>query len=178
MQTATEISLVNSAAANQKQSTSIQSLCLNALISERTFLYTKLCGVGISLVTQLQPDLDLVGVQELQIERLLLNLILSAKYSMPFGGQLLLSTSNIQFPEQKYVRLLLSIRRNPPDGSVPCVSHRRWDVKLSRKAMSAIVASSGGTMAVCQETELRSFTEVLLLSAAESAASGAGRREP
>lgn len=145
-----------------------QRLSLNEIVVERKSVYQRLCGPRISLGLCLQSDLDLVLTHAIHLEKLVLNLILSAKHALSFGGQIFLSTSNVICSEEscqpkRYVRLAVYLLRSTPDGAVSTTAS--WDPRLTRKLVKAIVLATGGRLNECQESELLYLTEVLLPSA-------------
>ena len=68
---------------------------LNEILAERQPLYNHLCGSTISVEMRLGEDLDLVLNHALHLEKLALNLILSAKHSMPYGGKIVVGLPTV-----------------------------------------------------------------------------------
>jgi hypothetical protein len=148
-------------------------LSLNEIISERRSLYRQLCGNRVTLLTQFQFDLHPLYLPAIHVEKLLLNLLTDARYSMPFGGTILLATSNVAtsnidwpstdgLPKDRYVRLLVEATRNPPNGDVLVRFPDYWDKKFSSKVVRAIVSANSGRVSACQQSEVVSSTEVIL----------------
>ncbi len=155
-------------------------LNLNEILGERIALYNQMCGFKVSLETRLEPDLDLVLSHALHLEKLALNLVLSAKHSMPYGGKIVLSTANTSSPEKRgsagkrFVRLLVDVQRNAPDKNGPLlVASPIQNQELTLTVVNAIVAVSEGSISTSHESELHSVTEVLLPSVASVASAGA-----
>jgi PAS domain S-box-containing protein len=152
---------------------------LNEILAERQPLYNHLCGSTISVEMRLGEDLDLVLNHALHLEKLALNLILSAKHSMPYGGNIVVSTSNVSAPGEKgtadkqFVKLSVEAHRNPPNGMPPAqfASHAQ-NSELTLTVVNAIVAVSEGTITTKDESELVSATEVLLPSIASVTSGG------
>jgi hypothetical protein len=142
-------------------------LNLNEILSERAALYEQLCGPSIALTMRLANNLDPVVGRPIDVDRLLLNLVLSARSSMLFGGRLELATSNVSGeigPQECSVRLQLQILRNSPENEPPADQPAYWDPKLARCLMQSVVSAHGGMLTACQHSELVSTTEILLPS--------------
>ncbi|HLH03539.1 MAG TPA: response regulator [Bryobacteraceae bacterium] len=152
---------------------------LNEILAERQPLYNHLCGSTISVDMRLGEDLDLVLNHALHLEKLALNLILSAKHSMPYGGNIVVSTSNVSAPGEKgtadkqFVKLAVEAHRNPPNGLPPAqfASHAQ-NSELTLTVVNAIVAVSEGTIHTSDESDAVSTTEVLLPSIASVTSAG------
>ncbi|HEY7209408.1 MAG TPA: response regulator [Bryobacteraceae bacterium] len=152
---------------------------LNEIIAERLPLYNHLAGSTISVETQLSDELDLVLNHALHLEKLTLNLVLSAKHSMPYGGTIVVSTSNVSGPGEKgtadkrFIKLAVEAHRNPPNGTAPAqfASHAQ-NSELTLTVVNAIVAVSEGTISTTEESETVSTTEVLLPAIASVTAAG------
>ncbi len=140
---------------------------LNEILAERQPLYNHLCGPSICVESHLKGDLDLVLNHALHLEKLALNLILSAKHSMPNGGKIIISTSNITGPgergtaDKQFVRLLVESHRNAPsaDAATPPPS-KTHNSALTLTVVNAIVAVSEGSITTSEESDLLTATEV------------------
>ena len=153
---------------------------LNEILAERQPLYNHLCGPSICVENRLKGDLDLVLNHALHLEKLALNLILSAKHSMPNGGKIIISTSNITGPgergtaDKQFVRFVVESHRNAPStDTAPAPPSKAQNTALTLTVVNAIVAVSEGCITTSEESELLTATEVLLPSAASVKAAGA-----
>jgi hypothetical protein len=145
-------------------------LNLNEIISERAALYRRLCGPAITLDMRLATDLDPVFSRPIDLDRLLLNVIMYARFSMPFGGHLELTTSNVSSHDslqKRSVRLRMEVLRNSPENRRSLDQPRYWDPKLAQSFMERVVLANGGMLTTCQLSELVSTTEILLPSSRE-----------
>ena len=152
---------------------------LNEILAERQTLYNHLCGPSICVETNLKADLDLVLNHSLHLEKLALNLVLSAKHSMPNGGRIVISTSNISGPgergtsDKQFVRLLVESQRNTFNSNSPSAfGSSTQTTPLTLTVVNAIVAVSEGSITTSEESELLSATEVLLPSVASVTSAG------
>ncbi len=68
---------------------------LNQAIGGMLELLRQMLGENVELVTQLEPGLEPVQADPMQMEQVLLNLALNARDAMPRGGRLLISTGNL-----------------------------------------------------------------------------------
>src|SRR5690606_5752567 len=75
-------------------------LNLNTIMSEMGSLLTRLLGEDIRLEMRLAPDLDSVRVDPGQLEQVIMNLAVNSRDAMPFGGSLILETSNAAIRER------------------------------------------------------------------------------
>jgi two-component system cell cycle sensor histidine kinase/response regulator CckA len=81
---------------------------LNAAVNEIAPMLQRLLGTEIRLEMDLDPELGKVFVDPAQVEQALVNLTLNARDAMPAGGQLRISTANIDIDGEPYVSLLVS----------------------------------------------------------------------
>lgn len=152
---------------------------LNEILAERQSLYNHLCGPSLCVETNLKAALDLVLNHSLHLEKLALNLVLSAKHSMSNGGKIIISTSNITGPgergtsDKQFVRLLVESQRNAPSADSPSAfASNNQSTPLTLTVVNAIVAVSEGSITTSEESELLSATEVLLPSVASVTSAG------
>ncbi len=68
---------------------------LNQLVAASYKLLQRVIGEDIELTTALSPDLGNVKADPGQIEQVIINLAANARDAMPHGGQLVLSTANV-----------------------------------------------------------------------------------
>jgi two-component system cell cycle sensor histidine kinase/response regulator CckA len=71
------------------------ALDLNAVVTDLDVLVRELVGERIVPVVELAPELATVSADPIQIEQVILNLIVNARDAMPDGGQLSISTTNV-----------------------------------------------------------------------------------
>jgi two-component system cell cycle sensor histidine kinase/response regulator CckA len=77
---------------------------LNATVTELEPMFQRLLGTDVTLVMDLDPMLGSALVDPAQMERVLVNLVLNAREAMPSGGQLRITTANVDFdptPDQR-----------------------------------------------------------------------------
>jgi hypothetical protein len=145
-------------------------LNLNEIISERAALYQRLCGPAITLAMLPATDLDPVFSRPIDLDRLLLNVVMYARSSMPFGGHLELTTSNVSSDgslQKRTVRLQMKVLRNSPENRQSLDPPRHWDPKLVQSFLERVVRANGGMLTTCQVSELVSTIEILLPSSRE-----------
>jgi PAS domain S-box-containing protein len=81
---------------SRKQMLQPRRLDLNTVISEISKLIHRLIGEDIVLTTRLAPKLAPVTADPGQLEQVILNLAVNARDAMPSGGNLQITTSNVQ----------------------------------------------------------------------------------
>jgi PAS domain S-box-containing protein len=74
----------------------LETVNLNAVVTETRELLTRTLGEDIQFVTDLADDLRVVTVDRSKMEQVLLNLIMNARAAMPAGGQLTIRTWNTE----------------------------------------------------------------------------------
>lgn len=79
----------------RKQMLRPQVLDLNVLIGDLVKMIERLIGEDIELTTELDPALGAVRADPGQIEQIVMNLVVNARDAMPEGGQLILTTANV-----------------------------------------------------------------------------------
>ena len=78
-------------------------LDLNVLVSRLEKMLRRLIGEDINLRTMLAPELGRVKADPTQLEQVIMNLVVNARDAMPKGGDLTLSTADVELDEA-YVR--------------------------------------------------------------------------
>jgi PAS domain S-box-containing protein len=73
----------------------LETVDLNAVVSETRDLLSRTLGEDIQFVTHLPADLRSVNVDRSKMEQVLLNLVMNARAAMPSGGQITISTENV-----------------------------------------------------------------------------------
>ncbi|MGA1874157.1 MAG: PAS domain S-box protein [bacterium] len=86
---------------SRKQPTVLTNLNLNKTIDNFSKMLLRLIGEDISVTIDLQPDLWLIRADEGNIEQVIMNLAVNARDAMPSGGQLTISTKNINMDEEQ-----------------------------------------------------------------------------
>lgn len=94
---------------SRKQVTQLQTINLNTVINDLQKMLFRLIGEDIQVELNLDQNLAMVNADIGQMEQVIINLSINARESMPSGGKLMLSTSNVQvkakphpaFPEIK-----------------------------------------------------------------------------
>jgi two-component system, cell cycle sensor histidine kinase and response regulator CckA len=71
-----------------------QVLSLNNLVLDLEPMLDRLAGPGVSLKSELDPELGTVRVDPVSIEQVLVNLVVNAREAMPDGGQIRITTTN------------------------------------------------------------------------------------
>jgi PAS domain S-box-containing protein len=81
---------------SRQAATEPRPINLNEGISEILELLRQMLGENVELVTQLEPGLEAVKADAVQMEQVLLNLALNARDAMGGGGRLVISTGNLR----------------------------------------------------------------------------------
>jgi signal transduction histidine kinase/DNA-binding response OmpR family regulator len=81
---------------SRKQVTQLQTINLNTVINDLQKMLFRLIGEDIQVELNLDQNLAMVNADIGQMEQVIINLSINARESMPSGGKLILSTSNVQ----------------------------------------------------------------------------------
>lgn len=81
---------------SRKQIQQPRMLSLNVIVKEMEELLHRLIGEDVELLLETEPELGTVKADVGQIEQVIMNLALNARDAMPGGGQLTISTANIE----------------------------------------------------------------------------------
>jgi CheY-like chemotaxis protein len=98
---------------SRKQEPQPKRINLNDLVHHTEKLLRRLIGEDIALHTSLDPDLGWIEADPGHIEQVIMNLAVNARDAMPYGGQLVLETANVD------------------DAACECSSHSGAHVMLS-----------------------------------------------
>ncbi len=79
---------------------------LNKVVSNVKKLLKRSLPKNIELELQLEPDLDLIKTDPVQMEQIILNLAINSKDAMPDGGKLLIRTENVVLSEDEAKRFV------------------------------------------------------------------------
>jgi two-component system, cell cycle sensor histidine kinase and response regulator CckA len=85
---------------SRKQVLSPKVLNLNTTVSEMKKMMPPLIGEDIELVIELSPELGQVKADSGQIEQIIANLVVNARDAMPLGGELAITTSNVDLGDE------------------------------------------------------------------------------
>ena len=77
----------------------------NEVIERMERMLQRLIGENIELVTALTPEVAMIRSDRGQIEQVIMNLVVNARYSMPNGGKIAIETANTSLDEADATRL-------------------------------------------------------------------------
>ena len=86
---------------------------LNSLVTETSHMLRRLIGEHIELVTQLSPDLAPVMADKTQLEQVIMNLAVNARDAMPGGGEMSISTANVELDQTYAAEHAVAVRSGP-----------------------------------------------------------------
>ncbi len=118
---------------SRKQPVQINSMDLNASITETRKILTSIIGENIQIIVDLQPDLNLIQADEQQVSRVVINLTINARDAMPKGGQLTLRTRNVTFSDDDVKASIKACA-----GDFVCLSVNDTGTGMSEKTMQHI----------------------------------------
>jgi PAS domain S-box-containing protein len=85
-----------------------QVVSLNTTVAELEPMLQRLLGTEIRLETQFDPELGNIFVDPAQVEQAFVNLVLNARDAMADGGQVSISTFNVELDGEAYVAVTVS----------------------------------------------------------------------
>jgi signal transduction histidine kinase len=175
---------------SRKQTTEMQLLDLNSIVTDNEGMLRQLIGKKIELVMELEPSPGLVRTNAGYMQQVLVNLAVNARDAMPKGGRLTFALSSVEVGDARppklsavqpgrYVRLTVS---DTGVGMSPEVQEHLFEPFFTTKAVGqgtglglsivyGIVRQSGGYIIVESEPDKGATFEVFLPKAPfESAA--------
>jgi signal transduction histidine kinase len=84
-------------------------LDLNAVVTDLEGMLRRLIGEDIELITVLTPALGRVKADPGQLGQVIMNLVVNARDAMPYGGKLLIETTNVEL-DAAYVRRRVDVQ--------------------------------------------------------------------
>lgn len=179
---------------SRRQPASPRSVQLNSVIDELMPMVTRLLGDGTRLETHLDDELWNVYADPVLLEQVVVNLLVNAREAMPGGGQVQLTTANVELAAPQAAELGLErpgeyVRLAVEDtgvGIAPEIRERIFDPFFSTKdtgestglglaTVFGVVRGVGGAIAVSSEPGSGARFEAYLPRAgslAESAPTG------
>ncbi|MFP5288437.1 MAG: ATP-binding protein, partial [Thermoanaerobaculia bacterium] len=138
---------------------------LNTVVSGLEKMLQRILGEDVALVTDLHPDLGPVKIDPGQIEQVIVNLAVNARYAMPSGGKLTLKTAPLEtadgapaphadVPAGSYVLLTVADTGTGMDAETlarvfePFFSTKSEGTGLGLSTAYGIVRQSGGQIFV------------------------------
>ena len=95
----------------------IKTIPINLIVTDTARLFGR-THKAVDIIQRLAPDLKPVDADQGQLEQVLLNLLINADQAMPEGGQIVLTTENIEFdahelkhlglPHKKYITIIVA----------------------------------------------------------------------
>ncbi len=85
---------------SRRQILDLKVLDLNSLLKDLNKMLRRIIGEDVELVTLLPVDLGRVKIDPGQIEQVIFNLAVNARDAMPFGGKLLIETTNVELDKE------------------------------------------------------------------------------
>jgi two-component system, cell cycle sensor histidine kinase and response regulator CckA len=85
---------------SRQQIVTAVTMDLNGVITNLAKMLRRLIGEDIELITEFDPDLGGVKVDQNQLEQIVVNLAANARDAMPKGGRLVIGTQNIWMDEE------------------------------------------------------------------------------
>ncbi len=88
---------------SRKQPVEKSPLNLNRIIAEQTSMLRRLVGENIGLEFNPDPQLGVIEADRSQMEQIIMNLVVNARDAMPAGGQITVSTTNVDMSDDETV---------------------------------------------------------------------------
>jgi signal transduction histidine kinase/CheY-like chemotaxis protein len=91
---------------SRKQVLQMRPVNVNAVVTDVETMLRRLIGEDILLTTHLDPGLALINADPGQLEQVLINLAVNARDAMPGGGDLTITTDNVELSDEHGERYL------------------------------------------------------------------------
>jgi signal transduction histidine kinase len=146
-------------------------------------LLARALGIGIELRYQIPSVLPPVLVDINQLELALLNVALSARDTMPEGGELVISaeetdgSDDVSLPLGKYVRIKLANTGLPADEAARPDASLGTRAAIGLSVVRGIAAQSGGRLRIEPAANVGTIVELWLPQSGMSSMPGGGRAE-
>lgn len=93
--------LINQLLAFSRKQVLKMKICnLNTIIGDMSEIFKRTLGEGITLVINAQDNIKNINADESQLEQVLMNLVLNARYAMSKGGYLTIKTEEVYLDEK------------------------------------------------------------------------------
>jgi nitrogen-specific signal transduction histidine kinase/ActR/RegA family two-component response regulator len=87
-------------------------LNFNNVLLQFENMMKRIIGADIDMVTELDPNLDIIKADQGQMEQVVMNLVVNARDAMPNGGRLTIETANVVLDE-KYTSQHVDVQPGP-----------------------------------------------------------------
>jgi signal transduction histidine kinase/ActR/RegA family two-component response regulator len=176
---------------SRRQVRQVETLDLNAIVSQLQDPLHRLIGEDIDLVVELEASLGFVEADRGQMEQILVNLAVNARDAMPAGGLLKICTGNLCvdgpyaegriIPQGSYVRLMVSDNGCGMDAETRARAFEPFFTSkesgqgtgLGLSIVYGIVNQSGGEIILESEVGRGTRFEILLPAVDRAPAAGA-----
>ncbi|KAA3617653.1 MAG: PAS domain S-box protein [Calditrichaeota bacterium] len=86
---------------SRKQKLSTRTTDLNKIVKNNYKLLERYLGEDVSFITDLQPSLSMISADQASLDQIITNLCINARDAMPDGGELIITTRNKNFSQEK-----------------------------------------------------------------------------